>query len=229
MSLKNQITINERPYEKCLKYGPEYLTDAELLSVFIRSGSKKSSCLDIARKLLGENNDGMGLLRLLSLTVPEFAKNEGIGEVKAIQLSCIMEISKRIWRMQRSGGVKFTDPGFVADYYMQELRTKKVEISRVLFLDSKGQLIKEKDISIGTVNASLLAPREIFIEALKYEAVNIILLHNHPSGDPTASNEDVSTTVRIKRAGDLLGIKLLDHIIIGDNTYTSMAERGYIN
>ena len=229
MSLKNQIAADERPYEKCLKYGPEFLTDAELLSVFIRSGSRKSSCLEIARQMLGENDDGRGLLRLLSLTIPELSKNEGIGEVKAIQLSCIMELAKRIWRMKRSGNVKFTDPEFVADYYMQELRTKNVEISRVLYLDTKGRLIKEKDISIGTVNSSLLAPREIFMEALKYDAVNIILMHNHPSGDPSASREDISATMRIARAGEIIGIKLLDHIIIGDNSYTSLVREGYLS
>ena len=216
MSLKNQIAADERPYEKCLKYGPEFLTDAELLSVFIRSGSRKSSCLEIARQMLGENDDGRGLLRLLSLTIPELSKNEGIGEVKAIQL-------------KRSGNVKFTDPEFVADYYMQELRTKTVEISRVLYLDTKGRLIKEKDISIGTVNSSLLAPREIFMEALKYDAVNIILMHNHPSGDPSASREDISATMRIARAGEIIGIKLLDHIIIGDNSYTSLVREGYLS
>ncbi|MBP3237687.1 MAG: DNA repair protein RadC [Lachnospiraceae bacterium] len=229
MSLKNDIAIDERPYEKCLKFGPEYLTDAELLAVFIRSGSKKSSCLEVARKMLEDNADGRGLLRLFGLSSYELARHEGIGKVKAIQLSCIMELSKRIWRMTRSEKVRFTDAGFVADYYMQELRTKKVEISRVLYLDTKAQLIKEKDISIGTVNTSLLAPREIFIEALKYEAVNIILLHNHPSGDPLESREDISATIRIAKAGELLGIRLLDHIIIGDNSYTSLAEKGYLS
>ena len=111
-------------------------------------------------------------------------------------------------------------------YYMQDLRHLTIEKIILIMMDSKSRLIKDMTISSGTVNASILAPREIFVNALKYEAVNIIILHNHPSGDPTPSNDDIYSTKRIKEAGNLIGIKLMDHIIIGDNRYVSLKERG---
>lgn len=228
MSLQNELSLDEMPYEKCKALGPAVLSDAELLSVFIRTGSGRLSCIEIARKLLGENKDGKALLGLLNLSIPELLKYEGIGDVRAVQLVCMMELSKRIWRMNRNSVTCFLDPKTVSDYFMEEMRHKKHEVTKVLFLNSKGALLKEADISIGTVNASLVSPREIFINALKYEAVNIILMHNHPSGDPTPSENDISATVRVMKAGDMLGIKLLDHIIIGDGCYISLSEAGYV-
>jgi DNA repair protein RadC len=121
-----------------------------------------------------------------------------------------------------------TTPEAVANYYMQELRHLSREVVYLIMMDAKSRILKDMIISTGTVSSTLLSPREIFLNALKYEAVNIILLHNHPSGDPTPSREDINTTSRMKEAGNLMGIRLMDHIIIGDNRYISLAERGYI-
>lgn len=228
MSLKNELSHDEMPYEKCREFGPEMLTDAELLAVFIRTGSKELSCISVARKLIGENKDGKGLFRLLDLSLPELKKMYGIGEVKAIQLLCIMEISKRLWRMKRISDFVFTVPSDIADYFMEELRHLKTETTRVLYLNTKGALIKDMELTTGTVNSSLLSPREYYINALKYKAVNTVLVHNHPSGDPTPSNSDIELTRSIFRAGELLGIKLIDHIIIGDNRFMSFREAGLI-
>lgn len=228
MSLEKEICLNERPYEKCKHFGPEFLTDSELLAVFIRSGLKTKSCVTIARELLGENKDGKGLLQLLKSDFHQLMKHEGIGEVKAIQLVCMLELSKRLWRMNVCSGLSFTSPEAIASYYMEELRHLSVEKTKVMFLNTKGVLIRDMEISSGTVNASCLSSREIYINALKYEAVNLVLIHNHPSGVPTPSAEDINITKAVKQAGDFIGITLIDHVIIGDNCFVSLAREGYI-
>ncbi len=216
------------PFEKCLKYGPSVLSDKELLMIFIRSGNAGNSCEDIAEYMLSVNS-GEGILGLFNMSVKELMKIKGIGEVKAVQLSSMLELSRRIRQASLINRTSFTDPTSVAEYYMEEMRYLKREMTKVLFLDTKGGLIKDFDLSMGTVNSSLVSPREIFIEALAADAVNIILLHNHPSGDPTPSRDDIDVTKRVKRSGDILGIKLLDHIIIGDKKFVSLNVMGYIN
>ena len=162
------------------------------------------------------------------MSVNELTKLDGIGNVKAIQILCIAELAKRMTKATREDGVRLLSPSAVASYYMEDMRHLTTERILLIMIDSKSKILAEKIISSGTVNASILAPREIFINALKNGAVNIILLHNHPSGDPTPSAEDVSTTQRVKEAGSLIGIKLMDHIIIGDNKYVSLKERGLL-
>lgn len=228
MSLENEVAYYEQPYEKCKKSGASALTDTELLAVFIRTGLKGRSCLSIARSLLGDNKDEKSLLRLVNLSIEELIKFDGIGEVKAIQLVCMLELSKRLWRMNLNNDGIFTSPETIAEYYMKEMRHLKTETVRVMFLNTKGSLIKEMTISSGTVNSSLISPREIFINALKYEAVNIVLIHNHPSGDPTPSRDDISITSAVRRAGEFIGIKLIDHIVVGDNSFISLAREGMI-
>ncbi len=228
MSLVNEMAYYEQPYEKCRKYGASALTDTELLAVFIRTGLKGKSCLLIARELLGENEDEKALLRIVSRSIEELTKFDGIGEVKAIQLVCMLELSKRLWRMNLNNANVFTDPDSIAAYYMEEMRHLKTESVRMMLLNTKGALIKDLPVSTGTVNASVVSPREIFINALKYEAVNIALVHNHPSGDPSPSAEDLKITSEVERAGEFMGIRLIDHIIIGDNRYVSLAREGKI-
>ncbi|MCI8515820.1 MAG: DNA repair protein RadC [Hungatella sp.] len=224
------IPENDRPYEKCLRMGPEGLSDAELLAVIIRTGSRKSSSLALARQVLELNypNDD-GLLGLCRLTLPELKKLEGIGTVKGIQLLCIGELSKRISRrsaMARS--TVFDNPRSVVEYYMEEVRHLQQEHLYVMLLNVKNQLIRDLLISKGTVNASLASPREIFIQALRYQAVGIILVHNHPSGDPVPSREDCMLTRRVFEAGNLIEIQLLDHIVIGDNSFCSFKKEGML-
>jgi DNA repair protein RadC len=219
----------ERPYEKCLQSGPEELSDAELLSIIIRTGSKEDSSLELAQKILALNYPREGILGLLHLSMPELMSVKGIGRVKGAQLLCIGELSKRIWkRAALAQSVSFKNPIDIVNYYVEDMRHMEQEQIRVMLLNTKGVLMKDVMISQGTVNASVVSPREIFIEALKYHAVTLVLIHNHPSGDPTPSREDIALTHRIKEAGELIGIRLLDHIIIGDNTYISLKERGII-
>lgn len=222
-----ELPLEERPYEKCFTHGPEALSDAELLSVIIRTGTKKDSSLALSRKIL-EGEDG-GLLSLLHRSLPELMEIRGIGPVKASQLLCIGELSRRIWRQAASGEtLSFHSPEAIAGYYMEEMRHLEQEELRAMFFNTKQVLIKELLVSRGTVNASLATPREIFIEALRYRAVSLILVHNHPSGDPSPSREDVAFTKRVRLAGEVVGIALLDHIIIGDNAFMSLKERGML-
>ncbi|OUQ21769.1 hypothetical protein B5E84_00455 [Lachnoclostridium sp. An14] len=222
-----ELPLEERPYEKCFTHGPEALSDAELLSVIIRTGTKKDSSLALSRKIL-EGEDG-GLLSLLHRSLPELMEIRGIGPVKASQLLCIGELSRRIWRQAASGEtLSFHSPEAIAGYYMEEMRHREQEELRAMFFNTKQVLIKELLVSRGTVNASLATPREIFIEALRYRAVSLILVHNHPSGDPSPSREDVAFTKRVRLAGEVVGIALLDHIIIGDNAFMSLKERGML-
>ncbi len=217
---------DERPYEKCLKNGAEQLTDAELLAVILRSGSCGETALDLSKKILSAGPEKSGLLAIYHLSIPELMKIRGLGSVKAVQLKCIAELSRRISRSRFSEGVSFHDPSSVAEYYMEYMRHQEQEIVVLAMLNSKGRLIRDMVLSKGTVSASMISPREIFIEALRYQAVSILLLHNHPSGNPDPSAEDIQLTKRIRLAGALLGIELLDHIIIVDCHAVSMREQG---
>lgn len=217
----------ERPYEKCLEHGPESLTEAELLSVIIRTGARGKSSLDLSRSVLEFNSHG-GLTGLLHLSVPQLKEIHGIGTVKAIQLVCIGELSKRIWRTLSASQLILNSPESIADYYMESMRHLEQEQVAVAMFNTKNMLLKDVILSKGTVNASLVSPREVFLEALRYHAVYIVLIHNHPSGDPTPSGDDLMLTQRLKEAGLLIGIELIDHIIIGDNRYISLKERGIL-
>lgn len=223
------IPVDERPYEKCLKEGPEGLSDAELLSIIIRTGSRENNSLALAQKILALNYPKEGILGLLHLSMPELMQVKGIGAVKGAQLLCVGELSRRIWkRTARSDGESFRNPLDIVNYFVEDMRHKEQELVYIVLLNTKGALIRDIMISQGTVNTSAVSPREIFIEAMKYHAVSLVLVHNHPSGDPSPSREDLSFTRRVKEAGDLVGIRLLDHIIIGDNSYISLKERGIL-
>ena len=219
-----ELPLSERPYEKCLTYGPEYLTDAELLAVVLRTGSRGVTSVELASELLRQCPYADGIPGLFHLSLARLQKIPGIGKVKAVQLKCICEISRRIARETSLRKLDVNSPATVANYYMETLRHEEQEMVFCMMLDGKGRYISDACIFRGTVNASLVSPRELFIPALEQHAVNIILVHNHPSGDPLPSEEDFAITNRLIEAGDLIGIHLLDHVIIGDNNFFSMKE-----
>lgn len=223
-----ELPKSEQPYEKCEKYGTSALSDADLLAVIIRTGTKEEHSIDLAKRILKNSNTHQGIISIYHYTMEELMKINGIGKVKAIQLLCIAELSKRLSKANMTDSLVFNQPHTVASYVMEELRHLNREQVLLMMFDTKGRLLKECTISIGTINTSMLSPREIFLEALKVEAVNIILIHNHPSGDPTPSREDIAITKKIKEAGVFIGIPLIDHIIIGDNRYISFKESGYL-
>ena len=222
--LRNLPTM-EQPYEKCLENGPESLSDAELLAVILRCGARGKTSLELAREILSLPGKEEGLLGLYHCTRQELLQIRGVGE-KAIQLQCIGELSKRMAAAGARKGLCFHDPASIADYYMERLRHEDQEVLLCMMLDTKNQLLGEKEITRGTVNATMISPRELFLAALQFRAVHILLVHNHPSGIPEPSGDDITVTRQIRRAGEMLGITLLDHIIIGDHCYTSMLEQG---
>ena len=221
-----ELPRSERPYEKCEKYGAAALSDAELLAVMLRTGTKKQRVIDLAVSILNYSTAYPGLKGLNYLTMKELTKIKGIGRVKAIELLCLTELTKRMAKEMHRDSIKLMTPESVANYYMQDMRHLANEQVMLVMMDSKNRIIKDMIISEGTVNASIMPTREIYVHALKYEAVNIILIHNHPSGDPTPSAEDIRVTKRLYEVGNLIGISLMDHIIIGDNRYISLKEQG---
>ena len=224
-----ELPNSSRPYERCMQEGAEHLTDAELLSIILRTGSKGESSLELAERILALNYPSEGILGLLHLSLPQLMSVKGIGKVKGIQLMCIGELSRRIWKKkQLERTIRFEEPEQVAAYYQEDLRHMEQEQFFLMMFNTRQMLIGERMMSKGTVNASLAGTREIFIEALRYQAVSLILVHNHPSGDPEPSKEDILLTERVRKAGELMGIRLLDHIVIGDSAYVSMKERGLL-
>ncbi|MCI6859427.1 MAG: DNA repair protein RadC [Eubacterium sp.] len=217
--------VTERPYEKCLKYGAESLTDGELLAVLLRSGTKNCSVMDLAYTLLNGHPVYRGLAGLYHWNLEMLKKVPGIGNVKAIEVLCMMELSKRLSKASLEEESDFSSPEYIAAYYMEEMRHLPVEKVKLLLLDGRHRLMKEIFLSKGTANSAWVPVRNIFVEALRYEAVYIILIHNHPSGCPEPSREDLVLTRQVKEAGELLGIPLSDHIIIGNQCYTSLRER----
>ena len=213
------------PYEKFAAFGSESLTDSELLAILLRTGTKGTSARELGERVLTETaRYGNGLLGLYHISVQDLQGIEGIGEVKAVQLKAIAEFAKRMARAKAKSGLSFHNPYSVADYYMERFRHENVEYIMLLLLDSGYHLIGEEILSKGTANASLLSPREVYIQAFRNGAAGIMLLHNHPGGNPVPSENDLLVTERIGRTGALTDIPLIDHIILGDNNYFSFKE-----
>jgi len=219
-----EMPESEQPCEKCYQYGAQSLSDAELLAVILRSGTKGLTALQLAQTILAQKNKN--LLNLIDMNQEEMRQIPGIGRVKAVQLKCIAELAGRIAKTSRSKDVCLNEPASIAAYYMETLRHEPKEKLILAMFDAKSNLLGDEVISIGTATYSLVSPREIFLKALEYQAVHIVLLHNHPSGDPSPSEADINVTKRVTECGDILGIVLADHIIIGDNRYISFRENG---
>lgn len=225
---KEASGTQELPYEKFMKYGASSLSDAELLAIIIRTGTQSSSALDIAKQIMERFCRNRQLNFLHHVTLKELMEIDGIGEVKAVKIKCIAELSARMAKQHARQALSFQSPVTIADYYMEEMRHEEVEKILLLLLDNKLRLMEECLLSKGTVNASLLSPREVFRYALRSGACKVVLLHNHPSGSCAPSRQDIEITHKIAQAGELMDIPLVDHLIIGDGCYTSLKERGCI-
>lgn len=221
-----ELPNSEKPYEKFLAYGPECLSDAELLAVIIRSGTNGQKSVEVAQNLLNEGQ--RSLLNLYDIPFENMQKIRGIGPVKAIQLKCVAELSKRIAKTKASPHVCMTSPKTIADYYMERLRHENKEHLIVCMFDNKCHLKGDKLLSIGSASETIVSPREIFAAAINCHAVHLILVHNHPSGVPKPSGNDDAVTERILVCGQMMGIVLSDHIIIGDHSYFSYRENNRI-
>lgn len=226
--LKELYGQDELPYDKFLRLGSENLSDAELLAIMLRTGTREKTPIELGREILKLAGERLGLLGLYHFDVKELMQIPGIGEVKAVQLLCIAEIAKRTAHMKAKTDLRFDKPETVAAYYMERLRHKTTEQLLLVLLDNRKNIVNETVISVGTANATLVSPREICGRALRMDAAYMMLLHNHPSGNPMPSRQDLLVTQKIKEVSDLVEIPLLDHIIIGDNRYTSFNEKGLL-
>ncbi|MDK9865519.1 MAG: RadC family protein [Staphylococcus equorum] len=222
----NELADNQKPRERLLSYGASHLSHAELLAILINTGRKGNSSLDIANELLKTVDN---LKELKRLSISDLNKIKGVGLYKALILKAAFELGERMHSGSVDDKIQISSPKDVADFMMGKMEHLTQEKFIALFLNSKNVIIKQKTIFIGTLNSSIVHPREIFSEAVKCASNAIIVLHNHPSGDVTPSTEDIKTTERLKECGQVLGIDLLDHIIIGDHTYLSMVEEGYFD
>jgi DNA repair protein RadC len=216
---------SERPREKLIRYGAETLSNGELLAIILRTGNSNENIVNLSNRILKESG---GLNGLLISSSEDFLSLRGIGEAKAAQLLALAEISKRFKSFRSGDEYKISQPKDAADLVMESMRHLKQECLKVIMLNTKNIVITIKDASLGSLNSSIVHPREVFCEAIKKSSASIIISHNHPSGDPTPSSEDINLTHRIKECGKLIGIELLDHIVIGDGCYVSLKEKGIL-
>lgn len=217
-----EMTINERPHEKALKYGIASLSNRELLAIILRNGTKSQSVLELGDTLLQEYQ---GFSNMSNATFQDLSKIKGIKETKALQLLACFEINRRLTLEKTQGSKIMNHPKEFVTWLNQEIGNQMQEHFLVVFLDTKNIMMKYKTIFIGTINMSLIHPREIYKEALHIGCAKIICVHNHPSGDVSASKEDILMTKRLQEVGDIVGIPLLDHIIVGKNNYLSFKEK----
>jgi len=229
MLTMRELPQSERPYEKCAAQGAAALSDGELLAVILRTGCQGQRVTELTGSLLSRLPGGT-LAGLCQMTYEELIEIKGIGRVKAVQIICLSELVSRMLRAQITlDSLTFHEPEKIAAYFMPSMRHLETEQVRLLVLDGKNAVTKEIVVSNGSFNSAMAAPREIFYYALKYKAVSIIVLHNHPSGDPTPSKADLKITRRLADTGQMVGVPLLDHIIIGDNRFVSFVQRGYLS
>lgn len=232
MPLKmKQLPESERPYEKLEMYGPNMLSNAELLAIIIKTGTKEETSIDISRKILvlnqSENTKEDNLSFMQHISLEEFMKIKGIGKVKAIQLKAVCELAKRMSRPIKNLNITVKRSKDVADLLMEELQYEKRELVKIVILDTKNKIGKILDISYGGTNFAMIEPKEIIIEVVKMGAPKIIMVHNHPSGDPAPSQSDIEVTKRMIQATQIIGIELLDHIVIGNHRYQSIFSKIY--
>ncbi len=221
-----ELAREERPRERLIRHGKDRLSNAELIALLLGSGTAKMSAVDLGNRILAEG--GRGLASLADMSFGELIQIDGVGEAKACRIIAGLELARRISAAKAHELGRVTSPGDVASMFMEKMRYYKKEFFNVLLIDSKGNVIKEENISVGDLSSSIVNPRESFAGAVKSSAAAVVFVHNHPSGDPSPSGEDLDVTERLKKAGSILGINVLDHIIIGDGVYVSLREKGYI-
>ncbi len=217
--------LHERPREKLLARGPQFLSDAELLAIFLGSGQRGQSAVDTGRCLLNQQN---GLRGLLDLSASELSKLNGLGPARACALVASLELGTRHLALRLERGEALTDPRKAGDYFARRLRHLEHEVFACLFLDNRHQLLAYEELFTGSLDGAEVHPREVLKICLKHNAAAVIFGHNHPSGNPQPSSADRAVTARLKQALALLDIRCLDHFIIGDGLPTSMAELGQL-
>lgn len=225
-TLMAELPIEERPRERLLQAGAETLSTSELLALVLGTGTRGESAIAVGERVLSHVG---GLRELLDVQVSELRQVSGVGVAKAVTILAAIELGRRLHISVGAPAQKITSPQDAAGYLMEKLRFLRKEHFVTIHLDTKHHILGEEVVSIGSLNASIVHPREIFKTAVKRSAAAIICAHNHPSGDPTPSQEDIDVTKRLVAAGTILGVEVLDHIVIGDKRYISLRERGHFS
>ena len=220
-----ELPCNERPRERLQLYGPSAVSTAELLAIQLRTGTTERSAVGLGELLISQFE---GLRGVANATIEQMSEVKGVGSVKAVQIASAFELGRRLAVLSDEERPIIRSPQDVSNLLMPELRDAKKEHLKSLLLDTKNRVLKINTVSIGILDSSLVHPREVFKDAITASAASLIVAHNHPSGDPTPSPEDKRITLRLAECGKLLGIDLLDHIIIGDNRFISLKERGLL-
>ncbi|NEU29773.1 JAB domain-containing protein [bacterium LRH843] len=223
--LLREVPVRERPRERLIHEGPQALSNREIIAIILRTGTKQQSVLQLSERLLSKF-DGLTLLK--DASIEELCKIKGIGEAKAVEIAAAIELGKRIHSLRTGERYVIRSPEDASNYVMEDMRFLQQEHFVALYLNTKNEVIHRQTLFIGSLNASIVHPREVFKEAFRRSAASIICLHNHPSGNPEPSREDIDVTKRLYEAGRIIGIEVLDHIIIGDRKFVSLKEKGYV-
>ncbi|SDD24183.1 DNA repair protein RadC [Paenibacillus sp. UNCCL117] len=217
------VPNEDRPRERMMQHGAEALSNAELLAILLRTGTIAESAVRLAERLLRESG---GLRKLADVSIEQLTEIKGIGAAKALQIKAGIELGRRMARSAMNDAVTIRSPQDAAALLMEDMRYLQKEHFVCLFLNTKNHVIGQETLSMGSLNASIVHPREVFRAAIKRSSASIVCAHNHPSGDPTPSPEDIQLTQRLVEAGEIVGIEVLDHLIIGDRRFVSLKELG---
>lgn len=219
-----EMPEDERPRERLVKYGPEALSNSELLAIILRTGSQKENVINMCSRIFSEYS----LKQLSQANIRQLTQIHGIGAAKAAQIAAVFELARKLEGFTDEPKRKIRSPADVYSLLYPRMREQKRERLVALLMDTKNHVLREEVISIGSLNANIVHPREVFKAALMESCASVILSHNHPSGDPTPSREDIAVTEKLVEGGKLLGIDVLDHVVIGDGRYVSLKDEGYV-
>lgn len=219
------LPLEERPRERLVQFGPEHLSAAELIGIILRTGVANRSAVDLGKELLAAYKDLRGIAKA---SLAELANQVGIGQAKAVQLKAAFELGRRVLTSNPFQLPTIRKPEDAYDLVKASFQDLDREHFKVIHLNTKNQVLKVETTAVGILSSSPVHPREVFKEAVKMSSAGLILAHNHPSGDPTPSQDDLLLTKRLYEAGEILGIRIIDHLIIGDNRYLSLKERGQL-
>jgi DNA repair protein RadC len=226
MTLIKEMPELERPRERMMFMGAGKLSNAELLAIMLGTGTRSQSATALADRILSVTQGGID--GLTECTVEELARISGVGVAKACRIAAAVELGKRLATSPKNRRVHVSSPSEVAGLFVEDMRRLKQECFRVLLLNVKNEIMAIEEVSVGNINSSVADPREVFRPAIRRGSASVILAHNHPSGNPEPSGADIEATKRLIDAGDLLGVKVIDHIVIGDGTYVSMRQEDLI-
>ncbi len=221
-----ELPASERPREKMIEMGPEYLSNSELIAILLATGTQERSAVAVADELIFTG--GRGLEFLAECTLEELSGIKGIGTAKACRIAAAVELGRRLSERKAGQRINVSSPDSIAALFMDRLRDKKKEFFKILLLNSKADVISIEDMAVGDLSHAIVHPREVFSIAVRKSAAAVIVVHNHPSGSPAPSRDDIETTKKLAEAGELLGIRVLDHIIIGDGRYCSFREKNLL-